>query len=87
MYDFRVRAVNEIGPSEPTITLNVIVQDDEGNCIQLLFSVLLTYLKNIMSKIIFSTLINIFVLSFIYFPNSASNSKTAIKNEERRNSC
>lgn len=30
MYEFRIKCVNAIGQSEPTIPLAVIVQDDEG---------------------------------------------------------
>jgi titin len=30
MYEFRVKAVNLIGPSEPGIPLTIVIQDDEG---------------------------------------------------------
>lgn len=30
MYDFRVKAVNDIGDGEPSLTLSAVIQDDEG---------------------------------------------------------
>lgn len=32
MYEFRAKAVNAIGTSEPSITMTVVIQDDEGMC-------------------------------------------------------
>lgn len=30
MYEFRAKAVNALGTSEPSITMTVVIQDDEG---------------------------------------------------------
>lgn len=30
MYEFRAKAVNALGTSDPSITMTVVIQDDEG---------------------------------------------------------